>query len=314
VATTDFQTWSTTNEILLFYAQVTASKTRTVNGMLMNTPPSVSLVANQWYRFRMALSVPTGQDSQFTFPNNCIVREMARDGMWLSSVPAAHTLSYTVSSPSRVDLAVRCTVPTIPVYLNWGISGSITTRVQLLITSGSPNSGTPFRPDGTNWQPLRPSYMPDLRNVVVQQSYSVAATNNGISWNYAPPVIFNMNDDIASIQFNTIYEFVFNTTTRHPIHLHIYPMQIVGRLTSNNVFVPGNCGKYRAWEWYDSVLESTARCVVRFRTADFGGKLVVHCHNLQHEDGGAMAWITVSDPLNTISNTPSSNPLPCNTF
>jgi FtsP/CotA-like multicopper oxidase with cupredoxin domain len=314
VATTNFETWSTTNEKLLFFAQVTTSNTRTVNGMTMVTPPSVNLVANQWYRFRIALSVPTGEESQFTFPNNCEAREIARDGMWLSSIPALSTLSYPVSSPSRIDIAIRCSVPTVPVYLNWGITGSITSRVQLLIASGTANSGTPFRPDGTTWQPIRPTYMPDLRNAVVQQSISVAASNNGISWNYAQPITFNMNDDIASLQFNSNYEFVFNASIRHPIHLHIYPMQIVGRLTSNNVFVAGNCGKYRAGEWYDSVIDSTNRCVARFRTADFGGKLVVHCHNLGHEDAGAMAWLTVSDPANTISNTPSSNPLPCNTF
>jgi FtsP/CotA-like multicopper oxidase with cupredoxin domain len=234
---------------------------------------------------------------------------MARDGLWLSSVPATQLSSYTVSSPSRVDLAVRCTVPNEAVYLNWASSRAL----QLLIASGTANSGTPYGPNTSTWQPLRPNYMPDLRNAVVQQRNFIAATNNGISWNNANAIGFNMNDDIATLQFDRNYEIVFNATSRHPIHLHIYPMQIVGRWINNNV-QPGNCGKYRVGEWYDSVIESSARCVARFRTANFGGKLVVHCHNLRHEDNGAMAWLTVNGDPNTISTTPSPSPLSCNAF
>jgi FtsP/CotA-like multicopper oxidase with cupredoxin domain len=309
VRTLNFETWSTTNEKLLFFAVVTTLNTRTVNGMTITTPPRLSLVANQWYRFRIALSIPTGDDSIFSFPNNCEVREMARDGLWLSSVPATQLSSYTVSSPSRVDLAVRCTVPNEAVYLNWASSRAL----QLLIASGTANSGTPYGPNTSTWQPLRPNYMPDLRNAVVQQRNFIAATNNGISWNNANAIGFNMNDDIATLQFDRNYEIVFNATSRHPIHLHIYPMQIVGRWINNNV-QPGNCGKYRVGEWYDSVIESSARCVARFRTANFGGKLVVHCHNLRHEDNGAMAWLTVNGDPNTISTTPSPSPLSCNAF
>jgi len=308
VRTPNFETWSTTNEKLLFFAVVTALNTRTVNGMIMTTPPLLSLVANQWYRLRIAVSIPTGEDSIFSFPNNCEVREMARDGMWLSSVPAAQLSSYTVSSPSRVDLAIRCTVPNSPAFLNWG-----TSRVQLLIASGTTNSGTPYGPNTSTWQPIRPNYMPDLRNAVIQQRNFIAATNIGISWNGAPAIRFDMNDDIATLEFDRNYELVFNATNRHPMHVHIFPMQIVGRFANNQV-VPGNCGKYRAGEWYDSVIENSARCVARFRTADFGGKLVCHCHNLRHEDSGAMAWLTVNGDPNTISTTPSPSPLSCNTF
>jgi FtsP/CotA-like multicopper oxidase with cupredoxin domain len=308
VRTTNFETWSTTNEKLLFFAVATTSNIRTVNGMTMNTPPRVSLVANQWYRFRIALSIPAGDDTIFSFPDICEVREMARDGMWLSSVPATQLSSYTISSPSRVDLAVRCTVPNDAVYLNWG-----TTRLQLLIATGTANSGTPYGPNSSTWQPLRPDYMPDLRNAVVQQRNFIAATTNGISWNGAPAIGFNMNDDIATLQFDRNYEMVFTATSSHPIHLHIYPMQLVGRWINNSV-QPGNCGKYRVGEWYDSIIESSARCVVRFRTANFGGKLVVHCHNLRHEDSGAMAWLTVNGDPNTISTTPSPSPLSCNAF
>merc|ERR1711935_580468 len=34
-------------------------------------------------------------------------------------------------------------------------------------------------------------------------------------------------------------------------------------------------------------------CRVRFRSADFGQRLVVHCHTMLHSDLGSMAWFDV---------------------
>ena len=50
--------------------------------------------------------------------------------------------------------------------------------------------------------------------------------------------------------------------------------------------------KYAVGEFYDT-LESSSTCTVRFKTADFGGPMVMHCHVLSHEDTGAMVWMAV---------------------
>jgi hypothetical protein len=45
---------------------------------------------------------------------------------------------------------------------------------------------------------------------------------------------------------------------------------------------------------YDVIsASSTAPCLVRFRTADFGGRVMLHCHEPVHSDGGTMGWVNV---------------------
>lgn len=66
-------------------------------------------------------------------------------------------------------------------------------------------------------------------------------------------------------------------------HLHVYHMQVVQ---------PGGCEHHEEGQWYD-VISSSVSCLVRFRMADYGGRVVLHCHFLKHEDSGAMTWIDV---------------------
>lgn len=54
---------------------------------------------------------------------------------------------------------------------------------------------------------------------------------------------------------------------------------------------PGGCGAHKEGEFYDTL--SSGSCKVRFKTADFGQRMVMHCHVLSHEDNGAMTWMNV---------------------
>ena len=54
---------------------------------------------------------------------------------------------------------------------------------------------------------------------------------------------------------------------------------------------PGGCGAHEEGEFYDTL--SSGSCKVRFKTADFGQRMVMHCHVLSHEDNGAMTWMNV---------------------
>jgi hypothetical protein len=52
------------------------------------------------------------------------------------------------------------------------------------------------------------------------------------------------------------------------------------------------CGDYEYGEFYDTI-SASGSCRVRFKTADFGQRMVLHCHVLSHEDNGAMVWMDV---------------------
>ena len=70
----------------------------------------------------------------------------------------------------------------------------------------------------------------------------------------------------------------------HPIHLHVWPMQIIEQAAR----------PVDAAEWQD-VGNVPARSSVRVRIPfeDFTGKSVYHCHILDHEDSGMMGIIEV---------------------
>lgn len=59
-----------------------------------------------------------------------------------------------------------------------------------------------------------------------------------------------------------------------------------------------NCGPLDNGEYYDTVADypgggGVSNCKVKFKMQDVGGRVVLHCHILRHEDLGAMGWINV---------------------
>ena len=71
----------------------------------------------------------------------------------------------------------------------------------------------------------------------------------------------------------------------HPVHLHVWPMQIVEQ----------DGGAVNGVLWQD-VVNVPAKSSIRVRIPfdDFTGKTVYHCHILDHEDAGMMGIIDAS--------------------
>jgi hypothetical protein len=68
--------------------------------------------------------------------------------------------------------------------------------------------------------------------------------------------------------------------------MHVYHMQIAP---------PGGCGgMYENGEYFDIISSQVGDCKVRFKLLDYGGRVVLHCHILRHEDGGTMGWVNVT--------------------
>ena len=89
------------------------------------------------------------------------------------------------------------------------------------------------------------------------------------------------------VRGGTIEEWTLTNTSPmdHPVHLHVWPMQIVERAGAavNSVL------------WQD-VVNVPAMSSIRVRIAfdDFTGKTVYHCHILDHEDGGMMGIVNAA--------------------
>jgi hypothetical protein len=87
-----------------------------------------------------------------------------------------------------------------------------------------------------------------------------------------------------------LYEITVTGYTAHPFHVHISPYQI----TAMGADSYGG-GYWQVGDWHDTLMisEATGTATVRILTNDFTGKMVVHCHILEHEDEGMMGFIQI---------------------
>lgn len=69
----------------------------------------------------------------------------------------------------------------------------------------------------------------------------------------------------------------------HPFHIHVNPFQLQSKLSSY----------FQKGDWHDTVLQGDDAVKVRMYTDRFAGKIVVHCHILEHEDLGMMGLLNV---------------------
>lgn len=90
----------------------------------------------------------------------------------------------------------------------------------------------------------------------------------------------------TTTQSGTVEEWTLVNTSPmdHPIHLHVWPMQIIDENGSPPTQVT----------WQDVVnVPAGSQITVRVPFDDFAGKTVYHCHILDHEDAGMMGVIDV---------------------
>ncbi|ETO10109.1 Multicopper oxidase family [Reticulomyxa filosa] len=106
---------------------------------------------------------------------------------------------------------------------------------------------------------------------------------------------FRHDVSLATLEFNKTYQMDIGFFP-HPFHHHINPFQFAKDLVFGFLGQKG--------EWRDVV--STSLCnisnstevssaVVRVRTRDFKGNVVMHCHYLPHEDRGLMGYYIIND-------------------
>ena len=82
-----------------------------------------------------------------------------------------------------------------------------------------------------------------------------------------------------------VHEAVVTGTNAHPLHIHVNPFQITAMPSAsyyNDYFMTG--------DWHDTLMipdfSGSDAVTVRMNTDSFTGKVVVHCHILEHEDEG----------------------------
>ena len=195
----------------------------------------IDVVDGEWTRFRVAVShaKASRMGVQITAVSNseanpCVMHVIAHDGVYLNQVPSDELSETTVTSASRVDLAVRCLSPGAQAQLKIAYQPIATINV----VAGSSLDADPFESGGVKWSPIRPNYLSDLRSepVVASNKHSITLSSgdvNGKVWNADVP--------LANLNYNEVQEFTVYESGVHPFHMHLYHMQIVspGEVAAN---------------------------------------------------------------------------------
>eukprot|EP00521_Asterionellopsis_glacialis_P007153 CAMPEP_0195288780 /NCGR_PEP_ID=MMETSP0707-20130614/5306_1 /TAXON_ID=33640 /ORGANISM="Asterionellopsis glacialis, Strain CCMP134" /LENGTH=1258 /DNA_ID=CAMNT_0040348683 /DNA_START=1066 /DNA_END=4842 /DNA_ORIENTATION=- len=230
-----------------------------------------SIEALEWYRLRISIvdSIAIHRDLEFT--EGCEVYRVASDGVWHSYIPGYETSnSYKMTGASRGDFAIRCPTPQSSMNIRW--HGTVVAIVDIGAVAPNPHEMKP-------WVPARPDSLSGIASADVPEANKFGitiqrATLNGLAWDPVTP--------LRTLHYNQVHEWTIGDSRNHPFHTHLYHMMVV---------TPGGCGPHLEGEFYDTI--SGPECTVRFKTADIGERMVMHCHVMQHSDSGAMAWVAV---------------------
>jgi len=262
----------------------------------------------------------------------CTFQLLAKDGIYLHSFPRAVETMHMFPG-ARSDVALACSCDTYPCTVTLGSGANRRLRrlqgkpppgdggpppdgaggdmatvdlMELHITE-SGNSATEDLPTTTV---QRPCYVVDLTEEVVPGARSGNLQLQGggrvVSWNndqndlsmtYANvQSVANGNKydwpAITSFEVGNVYEMEVTGAGAHPFHQHINPYQIV-----NLPGGPHGGGYFQVGDWHDTLLIDDLGgddVTVRMQTDVFTGKQVLHCHILEHEDEGMMAYIELT--------------------
>merc|ERR1719401_593119 len=113
-------------------------------------------------------------------------------------------------------------------------------------------------------------------------TYAAVHANNGNMQNWSP---------VGTLDVGKVYEFTVNGAGAHPYHIHINPFQI----TTPGANYGG--GYFQTGDWHDTLMINElggGGINVRMNVDTFTGKMVCHCHILEHEDEGMMGWIEIA--------------------
>jgi FtsP/CotA-like multicopper oxidase with cupredoxin domain len=311
---------------LLILAAISGGKWINSNPDMKSTSMEYKIKVGIWYRLRILTVNPDAGPETAIFPPECDAYALAYDGVYLFNPPRARLETYKMTGASRLDVALKCAAAGTFEIANtdgWSTStlGDIATNGQdweglpsiatLLVsdvgssknaTSSSSISTGPFLSDGLAWKSYRPHYLRDLKNVVVDNTWSIDMGQygelNGLPYNSECPL---KDSNGRNFEYESVQEWIHTSYQMHPAHVHVYHQQVIG-----------GCGVgHDVGEYYDTIsdggngLDFQDNCKVRFQMLDVGGRVTLHCHNLQHEDTGMMGWVHVE------KGGPTTNTEPC---
>lgn len=288
---------------------------RLVNGQYQ---PTLVMAPGQWQRWRVTHAGWQADPLDLQIQNNqCEMYLLAKDGIYIQDYPRLITVA-PIPTAGRADIMVRCSTPGIYNVLDYG--GTLLT----LDVQGPTVASSALTP----WQPsVIPDYLQDLTTTQASPGCSCGTQLqvnrgggntcvdggshcvNGFSFE---PTRF-----LHTVALGSVVERQLTGIRNHPYHQHVYPFQLVGN-------IPGAAAPYfQQGDWHDVIMiEDTNTLTMRYTPTVHLGRVMLHCHRLDHEDQGMMAQEDVLSrpdgcsceahverlPENEITSSPSPSP------
>jgi len=113
---------------------------------------------------------------------------------------------------------------------------------------------------------------------------------------------FNRSQPLGRLSEEGVQEWEVAGVQGHPLHIHVNPHQVLAFSAMNTAT---GCdieyGYICQGDFHDTLQipqpDGIANATIRFRTADFSGPQVLHCHYLIHEDLGCISFHNISNGM-----------------
>lgn len=261
----------------------------TVNGMYQ---PTLTVTQGTWERWRILYA--GWQDLALNLVANEVMNEaacefqlLAKDGIYIEDFPRLLESQVPIPPGGRVDLMVRCNNTGATEF--WAISRPTLTVVSensssdAVVAQGRSDVVSSLTP----WAPTAyPDYLQSVEGITASpgctcptklDGYDDTGTINGERYRSG-------NNFMHTSYLGAVVERELKGIYEHSYHQHIYPFQLIGGFDETEYFKYG--------DWHDTILDSFSSTgtthIIRYRTTDIPGKMIVHCHNTMHADWGMM--------------------------
>eukprot|EP01084_Bolivina_argentea_P155587 271137_1 len=244
----------------------------TINGQ---HKPTICINKNEYTKFRI-LHVNIASGVTLAIPEtSCHVYLLAKDGILVDPAPRHIPMrQMPLSVASRADVAVTCGSQGI-----FELTGQTTGTPFVIGYIHVTDTGIASPIILSTFNPFRPSYLQSLLNEAhidnIRSMKMSARTINGQKFSGSSNYQF-------TISSGSINEWNINGAGAHPFHVHVNHFQIISGGDGGNY---NEQGWVKPGDWIDTL---NTNAVVRFKADRFGGKVILHCHILEHEDQGAM--------------------------
>lgn len=271
--------------------------------------PSAAMPPNEWIRFRIVNAAwAHGERVNLELPG-CEMQLIAKDGVYLPTLPR-RILKAEIVNAGRADIMIKCPFDDKEEYQMMSSYDPEAIQPVLTLTRSSESTGNTAT-DIPRTTIDFPGYLQDLRDAVVtpgcscvteiddleypeEESYFHETFQGAIVERIIDPPRDEPLEHRKFVPATCFARYGLSLQVAHPFlnsqsspriayHQHVHPFQIV---EGANATDPDSTAYYQVGDWHDTLDGANT---IRYQPTVFTGKLMIHCHNLVHEDEGMMA-------------------------